>query len=58
MTWRDEAIDGDWWRMMLSRAASPALQADVIDSRAKIPLADCSMPRTTFIPGLVVDRYG
>lgn len=48
LTWRDEDVDEDWWRRMLTRAinARSAESCRVINAE------------NDFLPGLIVDRYG
>ncbi|MBW4436145.1 MAG: class I SAM-dependent rRNA methyltransferase [Pleurocapsa minor GSE-CHR-MK-17-07R] len=56
LTWKDEAIDEDWWRTMLARA---------IESRASLRPTDGTPygmrlvnAESDFLPGLIVDQYG
>ena len=54
LSWRDEAIDADWWRKMLSRAVS-ARNAHLVDAeKGAYRLLNAE---SDFIPGLIIDRY-
>jgi len=55
MTWRDEAIDADWWRKTLSRALSLRETQFVNFENAACRLVNAE---SDFIPGLIIDRYG
>ena len=54
MSWQDEAIDDDWWRQRLARAAS-LRSAHLADKE----LAACRLlnAESDFVPGLTIDRY-
>lgn len=54
MSWRDEAIDDDWWRRMLSRAvALRAIHlADAENAACRLLNAE-----NDFVPGLIIDRF-
>ncbi|MCU0510937.1 MAG: class I SAM-dependent rRNA methyltransferase [Anaerolineae bacterium] len=49
LTWQDEAIDDDWWRRALARAAAGRSAGS---TATRLVNAE-----NDFIPGLVVDRY-
>lgn len=53
MTWRDEPIDGAWWRKMLGRALSSRANLGA-EAAAALRLVNAE---NDFIPGLIIDRY-
>jgi len=55
MSWRDEAIDADWWREVLHRAVR--LRATHLPHAEN---AACRLlnAENDFAPGLIIDRYG
>ena len=54
MSWRDEAIDADWWRKMLARALSLRDKRLVDAEDAAFRLVNAE---NDFLPGLIIDRY-
>lgn len=54
MSWRDEAIDADWWRTALLRAVSLRTTEFVNADNAAWRLVNAE---NDFIPGLIIDRY-
>ena len=54
LSWRDEAIDEDWWRRALSRAASLRATHLVDTENAAYRLLNAE---NDFVPGLIIDRY-
>lgn len=54
LSWRDEAIDDEWWRLMLSRAVS--LRATHLANAENVAYRLLNA-ENDFIPGLIIDRY-
>ena len=54
LTWRDEAIDADWWQRMLGRAVRLRDQLGFASSQSACRLVNAE---SDFLPGLIIDRY-
>ncbi len=52
LTWRDEAINEEWWASQLERAFS-ARHISEFDTAARLVNAE-----SDYLPGLIIDRYG
>lgn len=54
LSWLDEAIDAEWWRLRLSRAVSlrESQLTDAATSARRLINAE-----NDFLPGLIIDRY-
>lgn len=59
LTWKDEPIDDDWWRRMLTRAieARSSYFHPVKNSAAYFGACRLVNAENDFLPGLIVDRY-
>lgn len=58
LTWKDEAIDEDWWWRTLQQALDGRIQSNNMHDAGNPVAYRVVNAENDYLPGLVVDRYG